>query len=99
MKILNKVASLITQRKKKTFEELSDGLLAVLDCSTFLVAGYFGLILGDLVPDFIKIVNENGLSLLASLLALLLGGFGISFWFFGCIAARCHTLLYERWFK
>lgn len=99
MKVLDKAASFLTRRKKKTFEELDDWLLAVLGRVAFLVAGYWGLMLGDVVPDFIKIVNKNGLSPTAIGLTLLLGGFGISVWFFGCIAARCHTLLYERWFK
>ncbi|WP_417527519.1 hypothetical protein [Marinomonas shanghaiensis] len=99
MKVLDKVAGFLTRRKKKTFEELNDWLLAILGVAAFLVAGYWGLMLGDVVPDFIKIVNGNGASLTAFGLAVLLGGFGISVWFFGCIAARCHALLYERWFK
>lgn len=99
MKILNAAASFITGRKKKAFEELSDWILAMLGVLAFLVAGYWGLMLGDVVPDFVKAVNKDGMSLSAVGLALLLGGFGISIWFFGCIAARCHTLLYERWFK
>lgn len=100
MKVLDKAASFITtRRKKKTFEEFNDWLLAVLGVLAFLVAGYSGLMLGEVVPDFIKIVNENGVSLIAVGLVMLLGGFGISVWFFGCIAPRCHALLYERWIK
>ncbi|WP_158174878.1 hypothetical protein [Grimontia hollisae] len=99
MKVLNKAASFLTRRRKKSFEELNDWLLAVIGMSAFLVAGYWGLMLSEVVPEFIKIVNGNGISMTAVSLAILLGGFGISVWFFGCIAARCHTLLYERWFK
>ncbi len=99
MKFLDKAARFLTRRKKKTFDELNDWFLAVLGVLAFLVAGYWGLMLGDVVPEFIKIVNENGISLMAIGLAMLLGGFGISVWFFGCISARCHALLYERWFK
>lgn len=99
MKVLDKVASFITRRKKMTFDELNDSFLAVLGVLAFLVAGYWGLMLSDVVPEFIKLVNENGISLIAIGLAMLLGSFGISVWFFGCISARCHTLLYERWFK
>lgn len=99
MKVLDTAARFLTRRRKKSFEELNDWLLAVLGMSAFLVAGYWGLMLSDVVPEFITIVNANGISLTAVGLAMLLGGFGISVWFFGCIAARCHTLLYERWFK
>lgn len=48
--------------------------------------------LGDLVPDFIKIVNENGVSLTAIGLCMLLGGFGISAWFSGSIATHCFMI-------
>lgn len=99
MKVLDKAVRFITRRKKNAFEELNDSFLAVLGVLAFLVAGYWGLMLGDVVPEFIKIVNENGISLMAIGLGMLLGGFGISVWFFGCISARCHALLYERWFK
>ncbi|WP_312596104.1 hypothetical protein [Stutzerimonas nitrititolerans] len=99
MKALDKAASFLTRQRKKSFEELNDWLIAAWGVSAFLVAGYWGLMLGDVVPEFIKIVNENGISLTAVGLAILLGGFGISVWFFGCISARCHALLYERWFK
>ncbi len=99
MKILNEAVRVVTRREKKTFAEVSDWILAIFGVVAFMVSGYWGLMLGDVVPDFVKIVNKEGLSLSAIGLAILLGGFGITVWFFGCIAARCHTLLYERWFK
>jgi hypothetical protein len=99
MKILDSVTGFITRNKKRSFEELSDWMLAVLGVVAFLVAGYWGLMLSEAVPGFIKETNQTGISLPAVGLGLLLGGFGLSVWFFGCIAARCHTLLYERWFK
>jgi len=99
MKILDKAVRFITRRKKKTLEELNDCLLSLVGLLAFLVAGYWGLMLGEVVPEFIKVVNKDGLSPVAIALAIFLGGFGLCVWFFGCIAARCHTLLYERWFK
>ena len=99
MKVLDSVTGFITRNKKRSFEELSDWMLAVLGVVAFLVAGYWGLMLGEAVPGFIKETNQTGISLPAVGLGLLLGGFGLSVWFFGCIAARCHALLYERWFK
>jgi uncharacterized membrane protein len=99
MKILNKAVQFFSRKNKMQFEELSDWILAILGIVSFLVAGYWGLMLGDVVPGFVKAVNETGISMVALGLALLLGGFGITVWFFGCIAARCHSLLYERLFK
>jgi hypothetical protein len=96
MKTLNIVTNFITRHKKKTFEELSNLILAVLGVSSFLVAGYWGLVLSEVVPEFAKVANQDGISLPIAGLGLLLAGFGITVWFFGCIAARYHTLLYER---
>lgn len=99
MKIFNRIISLLSRRKRKPFEALNDWIIALLGALAFLVAGYWGLMLSEAVPEFIKIVNEHGISLQAIGVAFLLGGFAVSVWFFGCIAARCHSLLYDRWFK
>nr|AMP54059.1 hypothetical protein [uncultured bacterium] len=88
MKVLDSVTGFITRNKKRSFEELSDWMLAVLGVVAFLVAGYWGLMLSEAVPGFIKETNRTGISLPAVGLGLLLGGFGLSVWFFGCIAAR-----------
>lgn len=99
MNVLNVATGFITRNKKATFEELSDLILAVLGVLSFLVAGYWGLMLSEVIPEFAKVANQTGISLPIAGLGLLLAGFGITVWFFGCIATRCHTLLYERWFK
>ncbi|AEF98507.1 hypothetical protein [Methylomonas methanica] len=99
MRILNEAVHFFTRKKKSHFDELNDWVLAILGVLSFLVAGYWSLMLSNVVPDFVKITNDVGISIRAVGLALLLGGFGLTVWFFGCIAARCHSLLYERWFK
>ena len=99
MKILDKAARVITKRKKRRFDELNNLFLAIMGILAFFIAGYWGLMLGEVVPQLIKVVNKNGISPNAIGLTLFLGSFGIIFWFFGCVAARCHSLLYERLFK
>jgi hypothetical protein len=99
MSFLNKITNVLTRSKVKQFEDLPNWLLAFLGIASFLVAGYWGLVLGDVTPPFVKKVNEVGFSPQVFSIALLLGCLGLLFWFFGCIAARCHTLIYERWFK
>jgi type IV secretory pathway TrbD component len=99
MKIFDKAVSYLSRGNKNTFDELNDWFVAFFGAIAFLVAGYWGLMLTEVVPEFIKVVNQHGISLFSIGLACLLGGFGVSVWFFGCIAARCHTLLYDRWFK
>ncbi|OLQ89693.1 hypothetical protein BIY22_19220 [Vibrio panuliri] len=58
-----------------------------------------GLMLGEVVPSFIKLSNANPISIQMIMFGLFLVFLGVLFWVFGCIAARCHSLLYDRWFK
>lgn len=97
--MLNKFASWISRRKKGSFDEFPSCAIGVQGIIAFLVTGYLGLMLGDVVPEFVKKVNEVGISLGAIWLGILLGVYGLALWFFGCITARCHGILYERWFK
>jgi hypothetical protein len=99
MKQLDKLANLLTGRRKRNFDEMHWSLLALLGSASFLVAGYWGLALSQIVPSLIETTNKHGLPLLAVGLWLLVGAYAIAVWYFGCIAARCHTILYERWFK
>lgn len=99
MKTLDRMVQFLRVRKVISYGELSDGVLATLGILSFLSASYWGLMLGDVVPGFVSDVNELGVSWPAVGWALVLGGFGVSVWFFGCIAARCHSILYDRWFK
>jgi hypothetical protein len=99
MKILNSVTRFFTKHKKNNFEEVNSWALAFLGISSFLMAGYWGLMLSEVVPGFVKAVNKSGISFVAVFWGSVLGFYGIVFWFFGCIATRCHTVIYERWFK
>ncbi|RTE86366.1 MULTISPECIES: hypothetical protein [Gammaproteobacteria] len=96
---LDKLAQIITRRKAKKLSELNSGILAIIGSGSFLIAGYWGLMLSTVVPDMVKATNEHGLPPLAIGIWLLLGGYSAIVWYFGCIASRCHSLLYERWFK
>lgn len=97
MRVLNKLISYTTKQNKTKFEDFHDIFLIVLGIPSFLIAGYWGVMLGSVIPKIIKIVNEKGLDFDAIPLAL--SFFALGVWFFGCIAARCHSLIYERWFK
>jgi type II secretory pathway component PulF len=99
MKIINKLTEVLTFKKKKKFVDLNDWALAGVGAFSFLFTSYWGIMISDVIPEFLKTVNEVGISLPAINLALWFSGFGFYMWFFGCIALRCHTLLYERWFK
>jgi len=96
---LDTLAGIIDRRNRKKFSELHSAILAVLGAASFLIAGYWGLMLSTVVPDLIEATNEHGLPPFAIGLWLLLAVYSAIVWYFGCISSRCHSLLYERWFK
>jgi hypothetical protein len=99
MKQLDKLANLLTGRRKRNFDEMHWSLLSAIGAASFLVAGYWGLALSQVVPILIEATNMHGLPPLAVGLWALIGTYAIIVWYFSCIAARCHSILYERWFK
>ncbi|GJL54054.1 MAG: hypothetical protein NPIRA02_11860 [Nitrospirales bacterium] len=99
MEILNEIVNRIKSMKKYRLMDLPDWGLLIYGTSSFLVAGYWGLVLSNIVPDFVKEVNKIGISPTAVMVGLILGLLSLKFWLFGCIATRCHALIYDRWFK
>lgn len=99
MKQLDNLARFISWGHKRDFTELHWSILASLGALSFVVAGYWGLALSSVVPSLIESTNKFGLPPLAIGLWVLIGVYAIAAWYFGCIASRCHTILYERWFK
>ena len=99
MKLLDSFAKLITQKNENKFKDLHGLILCLLGASAFLVACYWGLMLKDVVPPLITATNKAGFSSFALKLWLFLGSYAVAVWYFGCIATRCHAVLYERWFK
>lgn len=99
MKVLDGIARVLSQGKQKTFEELPSWILVIMGTLTFLTASYPGLMFAEVVPDFIKKVNEVGVTAAATGIAIILALYAIPTWVFGCVAGRCHTVLYERYFK
>lgn len=89
-----------SRKRYHHFEDMPDWVLVILGGASFLVAGYWGLALSDIVPEFIKIANKlcyiDAFGLGIGMLLLLLG---IQLWFFGAIANRCNSILYNKWFK
>jgi hypothetical protein len=87
-------------RKRYHFGSMPDWMLALFGGASFLEAGYWGLALSEVVPDFMKTVNKLGyIDMLGGAIGLLLMLLSIQLWFLGAIAARCHSILFERWFK
>lgn len=96
---LEKLAQIILNGKSKKYQELNSWIISIVGLTSFLITSYLGLMLSVVVPDMIRLTNEHGLPPLAVGIWLLCGGTSVLVWYFGCITTRCHTLLYERWFK
>lgn len=99
MSLLRNIIFFYKEKKRTYFEDLNDWILALVGVISFLIAGYFGLELSSIVPNYVKAANQSPITKEAIVIGLLLGFYGLIFWFFGCIAARCHSLIYERWFR
>ena len=46
------------RKKYATFAEMPDALVAFFAFSGFLVAGFYGYVLGRVVPDYLEIANK-----------------------------------------
>jgi len=97
---MNKLRDCWRNRKRYLFSEMPSLLLVLIGGGAFLVAGYSGLELRNIVPLWISGVNKTGyFDFIAILTGFVLLLWGVVFWFFTCIALRCHGVLYGRLFK
>ena len=86
--------------KKREFKEMPDYLLVIFGASAFLISSYWGFVITEVTPDFIRVVNKQAhIDILGISIGTILLVLAAEAWFFKSIAVRCHTILYERWFK
>lgn len=99
MQIIPRSLRPLRARRKWRFDELGDGVVALVGAGSFLSAGFWGLTTRDVLPDVLQATTLYGVTWMGALCFLFLGGAALNIWFFGCIATRCHTLLYKRHFQ
>lgn len=99
MRFIRRAVAAFRARPKRQLHELNDWMLAILGSLSFLIAGYWSLVVADVLPSLINLTNHNGLTRARAVIFVFLGTLGVSIWFFGCLAARCHSLLFERHFR
>jgi len=97
--LFQRAAARFQARRTWYLYELSDWALALIGIISFLIAGYWGMAVADVLQDLVKMTNRGGLSWIRTAGFALLGLLGIAIWFYGCIAARCHSSLFERHFR
>jgi len=99
MKMLKKAVTLFRNRKKRTWAELNDWVLAFIGAPSFLVGSFYLWVVGTTTPDLLILSRDHGLPLKAILAFAFLGGLALSGLFFMSVARRCYELIYERNFK
>lgn len=92
-----------TSRKRyATFVEMPDSLVAFFALAGFLVAGFYGYVLGKVLPDYLEVANKvpfGQWGLKGWLVTGILAGLGLMVWFFGSVSWRCNGILRDRWYK
>jgi len=90
------------RKRYKTFGELPDWLVACLALSGFLMSGYNGYVLSEVIHDYLNTAESIPFSswgvkgwLLTAIVAVL----GLIVWLFGSLSWRCNGILRDRWFK
>lgn len=86
----------------RSLKELPTAVLMVLGSASFAIAGFYGILLAKVVPDFVAVGNRVTLTAWGwpgfSLLGVL-AGLGALVWFHGNIAATCNGILRQRLFE
>ncbi|HBS7407762.1 TPA: hypothetical protein MAQ62_005041 [Klebsiella pneumoniae] len=99
MQFFQRIAASFRTRHTWHLHEMSDRVLAPLGATAFLIAGYWVMAVTHVLPDLIATTNQTGLTWVGAAAFTFLGGLGVTIWFYGCLAARCHTILFERHFR
>ncbi|MBB4731208.1 hypothetical protein SAMN05216588_107147 [Pseudomonas flavescens] len=99
MQIFKKAVAAFRARRKWRLDELSDWVVAPLGAASFLIAGYWGMAVGDVLPELVSVTNRHGLSWFGAAAFVLLGMMGVTIWFHAHLAARCNAVLKQRHFS
>ncbi|ELK4863845.1 TPA: hypothetical protein ACRMUA_003701 [Pseudomonas aeruginosa] len=96
MDFFRRVTAAFHQRRKWHLHELSDWVLAPLGAVSFLIAGYWVMVVTDVLPGLVTLTNQHGLTWSGAAAFAFLGGLGVKTWLFSLVACRCNSLLVER---
>lgn len=86
-------------RGYKTYEAMPSWLLGLIGAPAGLIAFYWITMVNRVAPDYIDLVNANGINtigLVIGLWLLVIAGHGL---YFGALSARAGELLYQRHFR
>jgi hypothetical protein len=94
-----KIYDYFKKQEKTKYRDLESYWLVALGIPSFLVAAYLGYLVKGATERLIPPTNEYGISIESLTLWAFIGIFALGVWMFGCIAARCHLELFDRWFS
>jgi len=98
-RVIQRKVAVFRVRPERQLQALDDWVLAMLGVISFVIAGYWGIVVANFLPDLLNQTNQHGLTFVRTAIFVCLGVMGVCIWFFGCLATRCHSLLYERHFR
>ena len=102
MKYFQKFLTKWRNRKKyPTFLAMPNWLLVFFAVGGFIIAGYFGFVLSQVTPEFLREANQIPLSeweWQGLFLVVMLSLLSFYTWLFGTIFWRCNNILRERLF-
>ena len=81
---------------------MPDWLVALFAISGFMIAGFYGFVLSDVLSGYLEIANKTPLGSWGKkglLVTAILGALGLMTWHFGYIALHCNGILRDRWYK
>ena len=99
MKLMNIIIQFTSQRKLHEFEDAKDLEVILIGVPFFVFSCLIGYYLNKFISAMINATATHGISVSIGVWWLAIAFLACVFWVFSCIATRCHSMLYERWFK
>jgi len=102
MKIRDILKKWKLRKKYEFYDDMPTRLIIFFGLSSFLVAGYYGFVLGQVTPEYINAANGMPLTswgIYGWSLTLILAALLFITWYMGNISWRCNSILRERYFK
>ena len=99
MKLINLIIQFTSQRKIHEFEDADNLEVTMISVPFFVFAYLIGYYINKFIPAMINATATDGISVSIIAWWVAIAFFACLFWIFSCIATRCHSVLYERWFK
>lgn len=96
------VSKMEDRKKYNTFSEMPDWLVVFFALSSFIVAAFYGYVLGKVVPEYLEIANQTPLhqwGWRGWVVTIILSAIAFIVWHCGSVSWRCNGIIRDRWYK